>query len=194
MAEKLNMYRDMLIDWQGRMNLVARSTLDQAWERHFEDSLQLLPLIPQRTKTLFDFGSGAGFPGLVIGIMRPDIQVCLFESTGKKCSFLEAVAQETGAENVRIFNQNIDKNKDLKGLVPDVITARALASLDKLLTYTRPFSRQISDLTLIFPKGQRADEEIKTARTRWRFDVEKVQSQTDKEASILVIKNLKPCA
>src|SRR5690606_3105772 len=70
-----------------RMNLVSRNTLENAWARHFEDSLQLLPLLPEGSKILFDLGSGAGFPGLVIAICRADIKVHLVESTGKGAIF-----------------------------------------------------------------------------------------------------------
>ncbi len=187
MHQKLKLYEQMLRGWQGRMNLVSKSTLETAWERHFEDSLQLLPLL-QRTKTLYDLGSGAGFPGLVIGICRPEIKVHLIESISKKCSFLEAVAEACKADNVTVHN---DRVENLKLEAPDVITARAVTALDGLLGYCAPFAKENPDLTMIFPKGRKAEEEITQARTAWDFDLEKVPSQTDPEGVILVIKNLR---
>jgi len=81
---RLQAYADVLSDWNGRHNLVARSTLPDLWNRHFLDSAQLAPLIPAGARTLADLGSGAGFPGLVIAAMRPNLAVTLFEATTKK--------------------------------------------------------------------------------------------------------------
>lgn len=196
----LQHYEAMLKDWQERMNLVSNNTLDQAWQRHFEDSLQLLPLLPEKAGTLFDIGSGAGFPGLVIAICRPDLNVHLIESTGKKCNFLTAVAQECGAENVVIHNMRIEdiaktesKNvpRGTLDVIPDVVTARALAALDQLFTYCLQWAKANPALTLIFPKGKRADEELEKARTGWDFELETRPSATDAEAKILVIRKLR---
>src|SRR3954468_5909177 len=82
---RLKAYADMLAEWNGRHNLVAKSTLPDTWHRHFLDSAQLAPLIPAQSKTLADLGSGAGFPGLVLAAMRPDLTVSLYEATTKKC-------------------------------------------------------------------------------------------------------------
>lgn len=192
----LRRYEEMLKDWQSRMNLVSKNTLENAWERHFEDSLQLLPLLPDGAETLIDIGSGAGFPGMVIAICRPDIKVHLVESTGKKCNFLKAVADECAAGNAVIHNQRIeDMHKNVPrgtlDVIPDVVSARALASLDQLFTYCQPWAKANPALTLIFPKGKKANEEIKTARTQWDFECDTHQSQTDDEAKILVIRGLK---
>ncbi len=192
----LQTYEAMLKDWQSRMNLVSKNTLENAWDRHFEDSLQLLPLLPEGAKTLFDIGSGAGFPGLVIAICRPDLEVHLIESTGKKCHFLKSVAEECAAKNIVIHNQRIEnmhKNvpRGTLDVTPDVVTARALAALDQLLTYCEEWAKANPALTLIFPKGKRADEELETARTRWDFDLKTYDSMTDKEAKILVIQGLR---
>ena len=88
-------YKSLLLKWAKVINLVSPATLADVDARHFQDSLQLIPLLPAHTKTLFDLGSGAGFPGLVIALERPDIRVHLFESDTKKCSFLSTVSRET---------------------------------------------------------------------------------------------------
>src|SRR5580692_13190818 len=84
---RLTAYADVLSDWNSRHNLVARSTMPQMWNRHFLDSAQLVPVIPATARNLADLGSGAGFPGLVLAAIRPDLAVSLFEATTKKCEF-----------------------------------------------------------------------------------------------------------
>src|SRR5471032_2534424 len=87
---QLQAHADTLVDWNSRCNLVAASTLPDLWRRHFWDSAQLAPLIPETARTLADLGSGAGFPGLVLAALRPELAVTLFEATTKKCAFLAA--------------------------------------------------------------------------------------------------------
>ena len=128
-------YKSLLLKWAKVINLVSPATLPDVDTRHFQDSLQLIPLLPPHTKTLFDLGSGAGFPGLVIALERPDIAVHLFESDTKKCAFLSTVSRETHIPVV-IHNQRIESVDKIPDVVPDVISARALASLDTLLAMT----------------------------------------------------------
>ena len=90
---RLKAYAGLLEDWNARHNLVARSTLPELWHRHFWDSAQLVLLMPEGARTLADLGSGAGFPGLVLAAMRPELAVTLYESVGKKCTFLRAAAE-----------------------------------------------------------------------------------------------------
>ena len=120
---RLKAYADILTDWNARHNLVAKSTLPDLWHRHFWDSAQLMPLIPAPAKTLADLGSGAGFPGLVLAAMRPDLAVTLHEATTKKCAFLQAAADRMGVA-VSIRNARLE---DLPRQAFDVVTARALA-------------------------------------------------------------------
>ena len=81
---RLKAFADILTDWNARHNLVAKSTLPDLWSRHFWDSAQLAPLIPGAAHSLADLGSGAGFPGLVLAALRPDLAVTLHEATTKK--------------------------------------------------------------------------------------------------------------
>ena len=92
----LEQYQALLLKWQEKINLISPATIKDCWNRHFEDSLQLLPLIPNGPQVLYDLGSGAGFPGLVLALTRSDIAVTLVESDAKKCAFLSAVSRETG--------------------------------------------------------------------------------------------------
>ena len=190
LSPKLAKYEELLLKWSKVINLVAPSTIPDAKMRHFIDSTQIIPLIPEGTKTIFDIGSGAGFPGMVIAIERPDISVHLIESDTKKCSFLGTVSRETDTP-VIIHNRRIESVDNLNGVKPDVITARALASLTELLSLTRQWWDNHPQLTLIFPKGAKADEEIAEAQKSYSFHVESIPSQTDKMAQILVLKNVR---
>ena len=187
---RLKVYEESLKDWQTKMNLVSSSSLGNAWQRHFEDSVQLLDLLPSGARTLYDFGTGAGFPGMVLAIMAqeqlPELKVTLVESTAKKTLYLKHVAELTGAK-VTIINDRIENLKPAK---VDVITSRALASLDKLLNYSKPLCRP--DTVLIFPKGQSHQAEIAEAKKNWSFDIEIYASRSSNEGAILLITNLKP--
>lgn len=185
---KLQTYHDLLLKWQKTMNLVSRQTLDTAWERHFEDSLQLLPYIPKGAKTLCDIGSGAGFPGLVIAIENPDLQVHLVESDMRKCQFLRNVSRETLAANVTIHNERIEDI--LPDLRADVLTSRALASLKQLICYAKPLWEANSNLLMILPKGQNWQEEVEDARGKFTFDLTDSQSTTDRQGRILLVHNI----
>lgn len=188
---RLEQYLAHLQDWQEQMNLVSRATLPHAWARHFEDSLQLLPLIPDTARTLVDIGSGAGFPGLVIAICRPEIQVHLVESIGKKCRFLEFVSRETNA-GATIHNARIDFVSRETNLVPDIVTARALANLTALLDHCAPWIAANPALTLIFPKGAQWAQEVDEARKKWDFTLNTHKSITDPDAMILCMTGARP--
>lgn len=188
--KRLRAYQALLSKWQEKINLVSPSTIKDSWARHFEDSLQLLPLILPSVKTLYDLGSGAGFPGLVLSIARPDIAVTLIESDTKKCAFLSAVSRETGVA-VNVKNLRIEAaTADLPP--PDLITARALAPLETLFSYVWPWAEANPDLSLLFPKGENWQGEVKAARAAgWSFDMSETASQTEKSARILLFKNLR---
>lgn len=187
MKQNLQTYQELLHKWQKRINLVSNSTIKESEARHFKDSLQLIDLISNGTKTLVDLGSGAGFPGLVIAIERPDIAVTLVESDQKKCSFLKTVSRETNTD-VNIINDRIEKIT--LDFVPDVICARALASLDKLFDYCEKWVVQNPNITFIFPKGQSWEEELRICKKQWAFDYDYHKSKTDDLAVILIFKNI----
>jgi len=187
---KFDAYEALLRKWQTAVNLVSPDTLPNAMERHILDSAQLTPLIPSAAKTLFDLGSGAGFPGLVLAMTRPDLAVHLVESDSKKCSFLKTVSRETSTP-VTVHTARIE-GLDYDILpIPDVITARALASLAKLFAYVLPWAERNPELVLVFAKGAQAADEIKEALgAGFTFEVEKQPSQTSPEGAILVISGL----
>ena len=183
---RLKAYADMLLDWNERHNLVARSTLPDLWQRHFWDSAQLAPLVPDTAKTLADLGSGAGFPGLVLAAMRPELAVTLHEATTKKCAFLQAAADRMGLQ-VAIENARME---DLPPRPFDVVTARACAPLPQLLEYAHRFMSPNS--VCLFLKGQNVGSELTEAAKYWNIEVSQVPSQTDPSGAIVIVRELGP--
>ncbi|MBY0272210.1 MAG: 16S rRNA (guanine(527)-N(7))-methyltransferase RsmG [Alphaproteobacteria bacterium] len=181
--EKLKVYQQTLETWQKKLNLISSSTLPHIWERHFEDSLQLLPYLPLFRSNLVDLGSGAGFPGLVLAITRPDfLNVTLIESDLKKCVFLENVSRETNTP-VTILNERIEALK--KPLKFNIIVARGLAPLSLLIDYAVP----LMDINCVclFLKGKEYENEIENSRKKWDFNLELFPSLTDSRGRILKI-------
>ena len=181
--EKLKVYQRTLEAWQKRLNLVSSSTLSNVWERHFKDSLQLLPYLPSSETKLVDLGSGAGFPGLVLAVARPNfLNVTLIESDLKKCVFLENVSRETNAL-ITVLNERIEALKN--SLKFDVVTARGLAPLSFLIEYAFPLM-DVNSFCL-FLKGKEFESEIEDSQKKWDFNLEIFPSLTDSRGRILKI-------
>jgi 16S rRNA (guanine527-N7)-methyltransferase len=183
---RLKAYADILADWNARHNLVAKSTLPDLWRRHFWDSAQLAPLMPAGARSLADLGSGAGFPGLVLAAMLPELAVTLYEATTKKCAFLNAVAERM-AVPVTIENARME---DLSPRPFDVVTARACAPLPKLLEYASKFAGPNS--VCLFLKGQNVGSELTEAHKCWSMKASQVPSQTDPSGAIVIVRELGP--
>ncbi len=185
--ERLDCFVSLLCEWQQRMNLVSTSSLKDLWRRHMLDSVQLKKFIRDTDKTSLDFGSGAGFPGMVLGILTSGPQhdpVHLVESHGRKCSFLHEVARKTEA-NVVIHNARIE---NLEPFPVDVITARAVAPLEKLLTYSTPFMAKNS--RCLFLKGLKSEQELTESRKKWNMIVTEAESLSDASGVILTIERI----
>jgi 16S rRNA (guanine527-N7)-methyltransferase len=185
--DQLKIYASLLGQWQPRINLVANATLADVWHRHLADSAQIVRLAPS-AKSWLDLGSGAGFPGLVVAIMMKPVgtRVTLVESDKRKCAFLAEVARQTGvAVEIRPARIEQTATQGMLGQV-DVVSARALAPLARLIPLSLPFFRD--DTVGIFPKGRGAESEVAEALAAWTFDVEMVPSLTDEEAQVVVIR------
>ena len=180
--ERLQHYHTRLLEWSKRINLVSRSTLDQVWARHFADSAQISRLIPANTTSLLDLGSGAGFPGLIIGILRSDIQrMTLIESDVRKCAFLRTIARETETE-VSILSERIEEAPKQNA---QIITARALAHLSDLLPLA---DRHLAESGhCLFLKGNSWQEELTAAAEGWHMDAVSTPSLTDSGSAVLKI-------
>ncbi len=192
---KLVIYQQLLEKWQPKINLVGPNTLPDAWERHFLDSAQLFPLLPtgKGPLTLYDLGTGAGFPGLVLAIMATEghrkLDVHLVESDQRKSAFLGEVARATGlARAVTIHIMRIDRLAGRPLPKADVVTARALAPLTDLLGMAEPLL-SIHGICL-FPKGAKAADELTQAGKHWKMKTERLPSRTDPSGTILRISDL----
>jgi 16S rRNA (guanine527-N7)-methyltransferase len=174
---RLGQYCALIRKWTPRINLIAPSTVDDIFERHIADCLQLVPLIPPFAASAVDLGSGAGLPGLVVAIAlqgegRP-IRMTLIESDARKCVFLAEAARSIGVA-VEICNQRI---LDCRPLSADVVMARALAPLKDLIAFQ--LHHGTPQGIGIYMKGVRHAEEIREARTAGlRFSVVTHPSQT----------------
>ena len=192
---RLELYASLLLRWQKTINLVAPSTVGDVWHRHFADSAQLLALAPAGAQRWLDLGSGGGFPGLVVALMlaeRPGSKVTLIESDGRKCAFLREVARQTGLEallRVDILTSRIEMaaNTVRVGVV-DVVSARALAPLDRLLGWCQPYFS--AGTVGLLPKGREVEAELAAARVCWRMQHELIASRTQPEGRIIVVKAL----
>jgi len=187
---RLQVYAELLADWQTRHNLVSSKTIPELWQRHFADSAQLLDLAPD-AKTWLDLGSGAGFPGLVVAILAANqgtLRMHLVESTAKKADFLAHVAQMTDT-SVDIHCNRIEELASAESkLAPDIISARAVAPMPKLLELAAPFFR--SGTRGLFLKGRDAEREIEAARAAWHFSGRFYPSLTSNDSSIVEVTEL----
>jgi 16S rRNA (guanine527-N7)-methyltransferase len=185
---RLGLFESLLRKWNPAINLVARSSVDDIWNRHIWDSAQVLLAAPPAARTWADLGSGGGFPGLVIAAVaadaRPQLHVTLVESDQRKATFLRVAATEMGI-SAAVIAQRIESVPPLN---QDVVSARALAPVATLCRYA---ARHLaSHGTAIFLKGAGVAAEIDLARREWRFDLETRASITDPSGAILVIRNL----
>lgn len=198
--DRLNLYESALRLWQRRINLVASATLDDVWHRHFADSAQLASWVPPGARSIVDLGSGAGFPGLVLAILFSGAamdghgwpRVTLVESDTRKAAFLREVARQTGTA-VEILSTRIENPEtQVKLGKVDVVSARALAPIERLLGLAAPlFGEQTVGL---FLKGKSVQAEIEAARALWAFDVTLVSSVTAEDAKIAVIRQVRSSA
>lgn len=185
--EDFRAFEALVIKWSKKINLVSKRSSQEVFSRHIADSAQLWPLT-RNFEHLVDFGSGGGFPGLVLAICekhtRPEKPITLVESDLRKSVFLQTVTRELQL-NVQVLTKRIET---LPPMAAAAITARALASCDRLFEYAAPHLRPGGKLFLL--KGEKAEEEIADARHRWHFSVKKHQSYTNPRAVVLEIGDL----
>lgn len=187
--DRLDAFVALLQQWQKTTNLIAPSTLPELWTRHIADSLQLLPLAPD-ARIWIDLGAGGGFPGLPIACALADrlgAVVHLVESNAKKAAFLREAVRVTAvpalvhAERIESFVLRFAEQAD-------IITARALAPLDRLLPLIAPLLK--NGAKALLPKGQDIEVELTAASKYWNIQATQVPSKTAAGATILVISGL----
>ena len=180
--DKFQVYLTLLEKWQRRINLVSNGTLADAWQRHILDSGQLAAYYPPQTRHILDVGSGAGFPGLVLAIMG-DVMVDLVESDQRKAVFLSTVVRELGL-SAKVHSQRIET---MPNLCADVITARALAPLPKLLNL---IETQVSpECVCLFLKGASVEDELTNLQSYSTMVCETHPSLSGSTGVVLELKN-----
>jgi 16S rRNA (guanine527-N7)-methyltransferase len=183
-ADRLRLFAALVEKWSPKINLVSKTDLKLIWERHVQDSLDLLPFIPAGITRAIDLGSGAGFPGMVLAIAT-GIEFTLIESDTRKAAFLMEAARLTGA-SAKIINARIEAaNAPPAGLV----TARALAPLDKLLGLAAPLLTE--DGICLFPKGPAVEVELTAARALWHMEAERFPAPLGGQKCILKVSRIR---
>jgi 16S rRNA (guanine(527)-N(7))-methyltransferase RsmG len=175
--EKINTYKEMLIDENSRINLVSKTTLDDIDNRHFLDSAQLMPLIINKNKTLLDVGTGAGLPGIILAIAGCK-KVNLVEKQSKKCDFLKRVNSQLELE-MNIFNSRVEDIVEEKF---DYIVSRAFAKIDKIIIATKNISHKNTKFILL--KGKTYLDETKLISKK-KFNIKYFDSLTSAESKII---------
>jgi 16S rRNA (guanine527-N7)-methyltransferase len=179
--ERLDAFEGLLREENERQNLVSRASLDHVWARHMLDSVQLIEFAPPSADRWLDLGTGAGFPGLIIALLHP-ANVTLIEARRLRTDFLARAAEVLGlADKVEIV---CAKAEAVPPRAFDVISARAFAPLEKLLTLGARFSTP--ETIWILPKGRNANTELEAARASWQGDFRLEESLTDADARIIV--------
>jgi 16S rRNA (guanine527-N7)-methyltransferase len=184
---RLDEYVDLLLKWQQRTNLIASATVGQVWTRHVADSLQLLSLAPEG-RLWVDLGSGGGFPGLVLACALADTvgaKVHLVESNAKKAAFLRETSRALHLPAL-VHASRIEDFTESYADSPDVVTARALAPLTRLLGYAEPLLKK--GVQGLFPKGQDVGAELTDASKYWNIEAVLVASKTSQDARIVVVR------
>ena len=182
--ERLTVYLELLCRWQPAINLVGAATLADPWRRHFLDCGQLAARIPAGATRLVDLGSGAGFPGMVLAILGVR-GVDVIESDRRKAQFLREVARATGA-SVGVHAGRIE---GMPGWPADVITARALAPLPRLLALAERFLK--SDSVCLFFKGRLGAHELTEARASWHMEAEMFPSLAETTGTVLQLRGIR---
>lgn len=188
-TERLDQFVRILLEWQKRMNLVARSTIPLLWTRHVADSLQLLEIAPH-ARVWMDLGSGAGFPGLPIACAMADQSgfVHLVESNAKKAAFLSEVGHKLDLP-IRVHHERIETLTASFSEPVDIVTARALAPLPELLEYVTPLVK--SGAQALLHKGQHVEAELTAASKYWYINARSVPSKTESDARILFVSDVR---
>jgi len=182
----LSVFLERLTETNAVMNLVGPDSLPDFWNRHAFDSAQLLDLAPE-ARTWADLGAGAGFPGLVLAILlkgRADAHVFLIDSLGKRCRFLQEVVDDL-ALPATVINGRAEEQT----LKVDIVTARALAPLERLLGYAQPYMAR--GAKGLFLKGEKAEAELRDARKVWHLEGELSVSRSDPRGRIVTVRSLR---
>jgi len=183
-VEKIDFYLSSIIEHNKHTNLVGKSTIENIWDRHVLDCLQLTKYIINKKLKILDLGTGAGLPGVLFSIVGFQ-KVLMVDSVKKKTDFVRKIIKELSL-TAKIQNKRIEKTPTSQH---DIIVSRALAPLVKLLTYARMYSNK--NTTSLFLKGRNANSEIDLASKVYFFEFEKIKSLSSDDGCVLKINNIR---
>jgi 16S rRNA (guanine527-N7)-methyltransferase len=185
---RLEAYVEILLKWQKAINLIGPATVDDIWSRHILDSAQVVPHLPATAKKIADLGTGAGFPGLVLAALRPELDIVLIESDARKAAFLgEAGRRMSLVKQPKIV---IGRIEAVAPAGADVLTARALAPLGTLLGWA--YRHRSDPAICLFHKGKDWQAELTDAQRGWDIEPQHFPSATDRDAVLLRIGDYRP--
>ena len=183
-VEKIDFFITSLINYNKHTNLIGKSTLNNLWDRHVLDCLQLTKHINNKKLKILDLGTGAGLPGVLLSIVGYQ-RVLMIDSVKKKTDFVRKIIKELSL-TAKIQNKRIENPPTSQH---DIIVSRALAPLVKLLTYARMYSNK--NTTSLFLKGRNAISEIDIAAKVYFFEYKKIKSLSSYDGCILKVNNIK---
>ena len=183
-VDKIDFYLSSIIEYNKHTNLIGKSTIENIWDRHVLDCLQLTKYIINKKLKILDLGTGAGLPGVLFSIVGYQ-KVLMVDSVKKKTDFVRKIIKELSL-TAKIQNKRIEKPPMSHH---DIIVSRALAPLLKLLTYARMYSNK--NTTLLFLKGRNVTSEIDIAGKIYFFEFKKIKSMSSDDGCILKINNIR---
>ena len=183
-VDKIEFYLSSIIKYNKHTNLIGKSTIENIWDRHVLDCLQLTKHITNKKLKILDLGTGAGLPGVLLSIVGYQ-KVLMVDSVKKKTDFVRKIIKELSL-TAKLQNKRIEKPPTSEH---DIIVSRALAPLVKLLTYARMYSNK--NTTSLFLKGRNAISEIDIAAKVYFFKLEKIKSLSSDDGCVLKISNIK---
>ena len=181
--DRLRIFESLVKKWTKAINLVSKEDSSKIWERHILDSAQIYPYLPKSPGIYSDFGSGGGFPSIVLAALLyekdPDIEIHLIESDGRKAAFLRTALRELKIPGM-VWGKRV---QEVKISPARVVSARAVAPLADLLSMAQPLINK--ETICFFPKGVNWKKEVEDAQKHWSFDLKAINSRTQSDAIIL---------
>ena len=186
---KLEKFVSLLREWQQVHNLISSDSLEYVWTRHIADSVQTFLALPDAQRWV-DFGSGAGFPGIVVAIMlakNSNSMVHLVESNKKKATFLQTISRNIEIP-IQVHCMRIESFLTQWNSQVDGVSARALTDLDNLCGFAQKLVNQ--GATAVFHKGQTVQKEIDNANKKWNISLKAEKSRIDPYGCLLIINKI----
>ena len=184
--EKIDQYIDLATTFNKTHNLFVRKDKEEIYNKDILDCLPIIKLI-KPSETVADLGSGGGLPGILLSITKPKNKITLIESNQKKCYFLRSVIHTLGLKNTTVLNKKLTKQNKLG--VFDIITARAFASIEKIIRLTTNNVSEKSKYILLKGREEKTQEELKLLDTKkYRYEIIRLDNK-NQERNLVLIKN-----